>query len=189
MKTTLLKKSNGSGSGWIGCLSLASIIVLGGGLQALAQTPKNAPPKEAALPGYLNKSAPSGLRFAAPPKPPVAYLPPLPISYDPQPVYTPDFAQPIADFPHTVTATPPPPPPFVSSVQWPDSRNSFNTTNKQVLIPATPVDLGAVNPQMLVRFFSNGKPADVQMLVNDPVGFRVPVKEEKPSSSASYQVK
>lgn len=189
MKTTLLKKSSGSGSGWIGCLSLASIIVIGGDLQSLAQTRKKAPPKEVILPGYLNNSVPSGLRFAAPPKPPVAYLPPLPISYDPQPVYTPDFAQPTADFPHSVAVTPVPPTTFVSTVVWPDSRNSFNTTNKQVLIPATPVDMGAVSPQMLVRFFSNGKPADVQMLVNDPVGFRVPVKEEKPSSSASYQVK
>jgi hypothetical protein len=187
MKQQVSKQSLGtvfaSRCGW--CLITA--LLLGGTLHGLGQgRKKDAPPKEPLLPGYLSKSPPSSLRFAAPPKPPVAYLPPLPITYDPQPVFSPEFAQPNAPFPVSVSTPPTPLPPAPTSLQWPEAASKM--TNK-VQIPATPVDMGAVSPQMLVRFFQNGKPADVQMLMTDTVSFRVPVKEEKQSSSASYEVK
>lgn len=165
------------------------LILFGTVFHTLGQSSKKPPQKETSTTGYLNKAAPSGLRFALPPKPPVAYLPPLPITYDPQPVYNPEFAQPVIDVPRlSTTNAPPPPPPQVSRVPWPEAVTNF-PTNKPVQIPPTPVELGAVSPQMLVRFFQNGKPADVQMLMTDPVNFQVPVREERRSSSATYEVK
>jgi hypothetical protein len=158
MKKQVLKQSLGSvftsRCGW--CLITA--LLLGGTLHGLAQgKKKEAPPKETLLPGYLSKSAPSGLRFAAPPKPPVASLPPLPITFDPQPVFSPEFAQPNGNFPVMVSTNPPPSSPPLTSMSWPEAVTKFGTNKVQ--IPATPVDMGAVSPQMLVRFFQNGKPA------------------------------
>ena len=89
-------------------------VFFGGTPAGFAQAPKKpaekAPPlntKTASGPGYLNKTPPSGLRFAAPPKPPVAYLPPLPITYDPQPIFSSDFAPPTSDLPVTKAPAPP----------------------------------------------------------------------------------
>lgn len=189
MKTQVSQESFLAGLKLAGRSFMVLAIFLGGVWDGLAQAGKKETPRvtSAPLPGYLSKAAPSGLRFAAPPKPPVAYLPPLPIPTDPQPVFSPEFAQPIADVSPPARTNPTPSPKLPNSVQWPEIATMF--TNKQGQIPPTPVDMGAVSPQMLVRFFQSGKPADVQMLMADPVSFRVPVKEEKPSSSASYQVK
>ncbi|MBI2948315.1 MAG: hypothetical protein HYY23_11775 [Verrucomicrobia bacterium] len=146
-------------------------------------------PKPAPSQGYLSKASPPGLRFAPPPKPPVAYLPPLPITYDPQPVFSSDFAPPTTDLP--VGKGPPPPalPPSVVGPSVTALVSNFTTNRAQGQIPAAPVDLGSVSPQMLVRFFSTGKPNEVELLLTNAVSFRVPVREEKPSSSASYEVK
>lgn|GEM_PF-1792513 len=159
--------------------------------QAVAQSSaKKEQPEEVQTPGYLNKTAPTGLRFASPPKPPVAYLPPLPITYDPQPVFNSDYAQQVGTVPNVAAPSAPPPvvPPVIG-VPWPESVAAVPSTNRQIQIPVTPIEVGAVSPQMLVRFFQNGRPADVQMLMSDPVNFRVPVREERRSSSASYEVK
>jgi hypothetical protein len=154
-------------------------------LAGFCQNRTQAPKQEIPLSGYLSKSAPSGLRFAAPPKPPVAYLPPLPITYDPQPVYSPDFASPIADLPRAPADDIAPPTLAPTSVPVTDLITMF--TNKQGKIPQDLVEQGIVNPQMLVRFFQNGKASEIEL--REPISFKVPVKDEKPSSSASYQVK
>jgi hypothetical protein len=143
--------------------------------------------KEATQSGYLSKAPPAGLRFAPPPKPPVAYLPPLPITQDPQPVFSGEFAPP-TDFPV------PPPSPKPVAIQpasqiVPFAELASTLTNRQGKIPPTPVEFNRVSPQMLVRFFQNGKPEEVQLLIGDPVSFRVPEKENRPSSTAGYELK
>jgi len=151
-------------------------------------SPAPASPKPTSNQGYLSKAAPSGLRFAPPPKPPVAYLPPLPITYDPQPVFSSDFAPPTTDLPLGKGA-PSAPPPTVVGPSVTSLISNFSTNRIQGQIPAAPVDLGSVSPQMLVRFFSTGKPNEVELVLTNAVSFRVPVREDKPSSSASYEVK
>lgn len=176
-------------------LAAATITILGGISFVWSQTPKKAgAPAEPASPkptqsGYLNKAEPSGLRFAPPPKPPVAYLQPLPITYDPQPVFTSDFAPPTTDLPVAKAPGPPPPAPQVVGPSVTSLTSNFSTNRPQGQIPAAPVDLGSVSPQMLVRFFSNGRPNEVELLLTNAVSFKAPVREEKPSSSASYEVK
>ena len=153
-----------------------------GGAGAMSQKPTSSQ-------GYLSKATPPALRFASPPKPPVAYLPPLPITYDPQPVFSSDFAPPTTDLP---VAQAPPPPPLQPSVVGPSMTSlvsSFTTNRPPGQIPSAPVDLGSVSPQMLVRFFPGGKHNEVELVLTNAVSFRVPVREEKPSSSASYEVK
>jgi hypothetical protein len=164
-----------------------------------SQAPKNQAPKKSATPspsipkavpgqGYLSKAAPSGLRFAPPPKPPVAYLPPLPITYDPQPVFSSDFAPP-TDFLAGKSPAPSDQPLKVVGPSVTSLVSNFTTSRVQGQIPAAPVDLGSVSPQMLVRFFPSGKPNEVELLLTNAVTFRVPVREDKPSSAASYEVK
>ena len=41
----------------------------------------------------------------------------------------------------------------------------------------------------VLKFFPNGKPAGVEMLVNEPLNFQVPVQGARPSRSATYEVK
>lgn len=152
--------------------------------QAKTSTPKKAVAKR----GYLRNLQPSGLRFAPPPKPPVASLPPLPITFDPQPVFSPEFAQPGSKFPvepnvKISTTTPGDP----VSVPITDLASVFRGP-KQGKIPTDTGNLGAVSPQMLVRFFENGKPKTVEIpidnMIKNPAAFRVPVR-----SSATYEVK
>jgi hypothetical protein len=159
--------------------------------EALAQQPV-ATKKETTPAGYLSKSSPSGLRFAAPPKPPVAYLPPLPITFDPQPVYTFEFASPMQDLPKPSNAGAPPPKIAVPQVPGPEIVSPLynNPGSRQGggQIPMTSGEVGIVSPQMLVKFFQVGQP-EVQMLMSNPVSFKAPVREERPSSSATYEQK
>ena len=138
--------------------------------------------------GYLSQLPPPGLRFAAPPKPPVAYLPPLPITYDPQPVFSSEFAPPTTDLPSPRMAVPASSDPPALSVPFAALTSNFNT-NRTGSIPSGPVDMASVSPQMLVRFFQSGKPRDIELLLTNAVSFRVPVQDEKKSSSASYEVR
>ena len=153
-------------------------------------TPVTTPegPKPSTGRGYLSQLPPPGLRFAAPPKPPVANLPPLPITYDPQPVFSSEFASPTTDLHSPITALPPSSEPPATSVPFAALTSNFNT-NRTGNIPSGPVDMASVSPQMLVRFFQNGKPRDIELLLTNAVSFRVPVQDEKRSSSASYEVK
>jgi hypothetical protein len=165
-------------------VSLVSVV------ESIAQQPK-VEKKEVAPSGYLNKISPPGLRFAPPPKPPVAYLPPLPITYDPQPVFTPEFASPMSDLPKppsSNTASAPAPNPVVPG---PERLSPIynNGGNKQSQIPVSAGEAGVVSPQMLVKFFQAAQPAEVQMLMNNPVSFKAPLPAERPSSSATYEVK
>lgn len=136
-------------------------------------------------PGYLSKTAPSGLRFAAPPKPPVTTLPPLPISYNPQPMFMPEFAEPLAELP--VPPAPPAPPPVAVPTPVPFTDLVSTLANKDGKIPGNLPRNDPVLPHMLVKFF-NGKPAD-GLLPAEGVSFQLPVKPSMPSSSATYTVK
>lgn len=138
--------------------------------------------------GYLNKAAPPGLRFAAPPKPPVAYLPPLPITYDPQPVFSSEFAPPTVEIAPPKKIVTPQPTNGPTSIRLPDLVSDLGS-KRTGNIPAYPVDMGSVSPQMLVRFFHDGRPGGVEMLLTNGISFQVPVREGKPVSSASYEVK
>ena len=177
-------------------LTTFGCVFLGGTPEGFTQTPKK-PAEKASLsnsktassPGYLNKTPPPGLRFAAPPKPPVPYLPPLPITYDPQPIFSSDFAPPTADLPVTKSAAPPAQQHTVVSPSVTALASNFGTNRMVGQIAGSPVDLGSVSPKMLVRFFQNGKPSEVELLVTNAPSFQVPVREIKPSSSASYEVK
>ena len=151
-----------------------------------AGTPERA--RSSTTRGYLSQLPPPGLRFAAPPKPPVAYLPPLPITYDPQPVFSSEFAPPTTDLVSPRMALPSSSEPPVMNVPFAALTSNFNT-NRTGNIPSGPVDVASVSPQMLVRFFQSGKPRDIELLLTNAVSFRVPVQGEKPSSSASYEVK
>lgn len=176
--------------------SLTALMILFGPQRVHSQGAKKSGPapsapgqKSASNQGYLSLAAPSGLRFAAPPKPPVAYLPPLPITYDPQPVFSSEFAPPTTDL---ATPKPPPPAPLPPSVVSPSLTSlasNFGTNRSSGQIPTAPVEMGSVSPQMLVRFFPGGKLGEVELLLTNAMSFRVPVREEKPSSSASYEVK
>lgn len=150
-------------------------------------------PGSSAKRGYLSRPQPSGLRFAPPPKPPVAYLPPLPITYDPQPVFSPEFAQPGTEFPiqSDVTSSKPSPAP-PASVPITDISSIFKGT-KQGKIPVDTGNQGIVSPQMLVRFFEGGKPMSIEIpidnLIEGPLNFQIPVRQGKTSSSATYELK
>jgi len=150
-------------------------------------------PESSAKRGYLSRPQPSGLRFAPPPKPPVAYLPPLPITYDPQPVFSPEFAQPGTEFPTQPAVTSSKPiTARVASVPITDISSIFKGT-KQGKIPVDTGNLGTVSPQMLVRFFEGGKPISIEIpidnLIEGPLNFQIPVRQVKPSSSSTYELK
>ena len=135
-------------------------------------------------PGYLSKTAPSGLRFAAPPKPPVTTLPPLPISYNPQPMFTPEFAEPLGELP--VPPSPPAPPPVEVPTPVPFTDLVSTLANKAGKIPGNLPRNDPVLPHMLVKFF-NGKLADTQF-PSERVSFQPPVTPSKPTSTATYNV-
>lgn len=136
--------------------------------------------------GYLSKSTPSGLRFAAPPRPPVAYLPPLPITHDPQPLFNPEFAQPISELPVQPVILPAPSAPSITSIPLTELTSIF--TNKSKIPESTSVP-NVLNPQMFVKFFQQTRPGEGESPSLSSITFRVPVKEEKRSSSAIYEVK
>jgi hypothetical protein len=170
---------------------LAILLIFGGSFSSQSQTTGKAPSQvgksqDTLNPGYLSKSAPSGLRFAPPPKPPVAYLPPLSISHNPQPVFNSEFAQPIADLPTPPIPNSAPTPPPITVVPFTELTTIF--TNKDSKVPESPVDPGAVSPQMLIRFFADEKPGTRKTL-DTPVFFRVPVNEETPTRVTSNQLK
>ncbi len=168
-------------------------LTIAGSSLGFCQTPAKSSPnqpikkeKETLSAGYLSKSPPAGLRFAAPPRPPVAYLPPLPISQDPQPVFSPEYASPNAEVPIHTGPSPPPPPPVVTSVGVTELTSMFTKTAK---IPQDLPTQTVVNPQMLVKFFQRKNPSEVRFILPDPISFRAPIQAEKISSSATYEVK
>lgn len=193
MNTAIALRSSGPHT--LATVTTVATVLFAGALLCSGQQPTPASKHPAATAtGYLGKAAPSGLRFAPPPKPPVAYLPPLPITYDPQPVFTPEFANPTGELP------PPPPPPNNSSNLAPPSvpgpekvlsplYPNHTPGGKQNQVPLSAGEIGVVIPQMLVKFFQPGQPTEVQMLMNNPVMFQPPLRQERPSSSATYQVK
>jgi hypothetical protein len=138
--------------------------------------------------GYLNKPPPGGLRFAAPPKPPVEQLPPLPVTYDPQPLFSHEFAQPFGEAARMHSVVPAP-----SAFARPPSVEELVDSNfiRPISIPpVVPVDSGVVSPQMLVRFFAPGQTAEVGVIVDTSVAFQPPVyRGPKPSSSAVFRVR
>lgn len=187
MKEQLFARGNGLSHSLGLAVLMFSLTSFGQGQSKPVPTTKAAPKEAPTVPGYLSKAPPPGLRFAPPPKPPVASLPPLPITYDPQPVFTPDFAQPLADFPATVRETKQIQAPQTPVVPVLDLASQIST-NRGEKIPPAITSAEAVSPQMLIRFFQNAKPAEIEMLMPNPVYFRPPV-EERRSSSATYELK
>lgn len=155
-------------------------------LTALAAPPKtNTPPVPTVPQGYLPKAGPAGLRFAPPAKPRPAYLPPLPITPDPQPTAVSEPAPGSAGNSVTTHVTG-----QTSPRKAPAATDAVNANQgNRAKTAGSPAESGLVTPQMLLKFFPNGKPAGYEMLLNDPVSFQVPVRETRPSSSASYEVK
>lgn len=155
-------------------------------LAALAAPPKTTTPPGPTVPqGYLPKAGPAGLRFAPQAKPRPAYLPPLPITPDPQPAAisepTPGSAGNSVTTHVAGQVSPPKALPATDAVNASQGNRAKTAVN--------PSESGVVTPQMLLKFFPNGKPAGYEMLLNEPVNFQVPVRETRPSSSASYEVK
>jgi hypothetical protein len=151
------------------------------------QKPESAAKPQAAIhSGYLSKSATSGLRFASPPKPSVPSLPPLPITFDPQPVFAPEFAQPLTEL--TVQMAPPPPAASTPPAKPALTELVSSIANRQDKITALLVPVQAVSAQMLTKYFQDAKLTEVQAPVDSMV-FRVPENAGKQTSSASYQVK
>lgn len=171
-----------------------AVMLLAGPIETQGQAKSSSTSKKpVAKRGYLSKLQPSGLRFASPPRPPVSYLPPLPITYDPQPVFTPEFAMPGTELPvrksvKVVTNTPT----FNLDVPITDLSSIF-TGPKQGKIPTDSGNQEAVSPQMLVRFFENGNRKTIEIpvdnIIGNPLTFRVPVNRPKASGSATYELK
>lgn len=166
----------------LGCL--AALLAFELSCNGFAQAAKKE--KDEPKSGYLSKSPPSGLRFAAPLKPPVAYLPPLPITHDPQPLFSPEFAQPISELPVQPVVQPEPSAPSITSFPITELTSIFTNKSK---IPENPSVPNVLNPQMFVKFFRQTKPVEAESQSLSSITFRVPVKEEKRSSSATYEVK
>ncbi len=163
-------------------------ILAAGGCFVMAFTCGGAPPKATnSTSGYLPKSAPAGLRFAPPPKPRPDYLPPLPITPEPQPTGLFDSAPLTTNVTIVVTnvVAPVKAPKGGAMTETARSERKAAKSGKKEMMTAEP---GRVSPEMLLRFFPNGKPAGMEMLVNDPVNFQAPIRE-RPSSSAGYEVK
>ena len=149
-----------------------------------------APPKDVPSPaGYLSKTGPGTLRFAPVAKPGSAPLPPLPITPDPQPAAAPQPATVIGGNSTTAAVyVARQPAPVKNGAAVADSASSSTNAASQTRSPILP-EAGMMNPQMFLRFFPNGKPAGVGVLLNDAVNFEVPIKETRLSSSASYEVR
>lgn len=147
------------------------------------------PPKKEVSSGYLSKSPPA-LRFSPPPKPPVPSLPPLPITHDPQPEFAREFAPQTLIVPRPEPGNTNRPVGPETRLQLPGTVSVINT-NQSMKIPIAPPDPDFVNPKMLVRFFQSGKPSEVELLLNSPVAFQVPINSgpvpERRSSSATYK--
>jgi hypothetical protein len=161
-----------------GLMAMASAALL-----AVVAHGQTAPPP----PGYLTKSAPSVLRFAPIPKPPAGGLPPLPITLDPQPTYSPEFASAIPDAfrPASMivsgqTNSPKAPP--AGLVVMPAPASNAKAT-------AVTPESGTASPQMLIKLRPDGKPGGIEMYPGDWITFQTPVREERRSSSATYEIK
>ena len=174
------------GSISLGCLIAALVFEPANSAFSQAAKKDKDQQKDQQKSGYLSKLPPSGLRFAPPPRPPVAYLPPLPISHDPQPVFSPEFAQPISEIPVQPIIHPPPPPRSITSL--PITELTSILTNKSKIPESSSVP-NVLNPQMFVKFFQHGKPGEGEGNSPSSITFRAPVKDERRSSSANYEVK
>jgi hypothetical protein len=139
--------------------------------------------------GYLSKGPPVALRFA-PPEQFAVQLPPLPKSPDPQPSALPNIdaeASPAVGAPDQSAAS------AVSSPKQTVENNGSvaNSSEPPPMRVRIPVDLtgvpGQVSPQMLIRFFPDGKPSQIEFFVNPRSGTEIP--NDLPSSSAQYSVK
>lgn len=119
--------------------------------------------------GYLSKTPASPLRFATPPRPPVASLPPLAITQDPKPVFSARFVEPTADVTLVPAVAAPSAPDLATSVQWPELVSQIPT--KEGGIPESLPAKRAIAPQSLVHFF--GLPSSVRESQLD-IGFQLP---------------
>ena len=131
--------------------------------------------------GYLANAKAGPLRFApaVPPRP--ADLPPVPVTHDPQPTRPPEFPK-VAEGPQTIVTTRRDETP---TAVFPPSESTAPKARSAA-------DFGAtlfLTPQMLVRFFPNGKPIGAALGTEQTIVFQVPVRPAPESSSATYTVK
>ncbi len=129
--------------------------------------------------GYLTKGPAYALRFASPAKVPISPLPALPISYDPQPQFTPAPAQPIVEATATQPAI------VVTTTLPPPNTLSGNDLVRQ-LLSQQPLVVGPGTGSMM-KFFQSGTNQIGITLDPSPL-FQPPSTLGRPSSS-TYQQK
>ena len=164
-------------------LAIALLPVTQIGAQSVSRSTVSLPAKAQPVDssGYLNKTPSSPLRFATPPRPPVASLPPLTITQDPKPVFSARFVEPTAD----VTLAPPTAArasdDLITSVQWPELVTQLPA--KQGGIPENVPPKRAIAPQSLVRHFESLSANEKLSL---DIEFQVPSekKTDRPSETA-----
>ncbi len=130
-------------------------------------------------PGYLTKGPAYALRFAAPAKVPIAPLPALPISYDPQPQFAPAPAQPIVEAPAQTTII------VTTGPTTTPNTLSGNDLVRQ-LLSQQPLTVGA-GTGGIVKFFQSGT-NQIGITVDPTPLFQPPATLSRPSS-ATYQQK
>lgn len=125
--------------------------------------------------GYLTKSHPPGLRFGAPPKPPVISLEPQPINFIPPPVFVTEFADPtlrsisgIRTNPESLNLAPP------SELLGKVIATSVTSQSNATL---NTVPIHVIEPKTLVKYFreTNSTGREVKLAV--PISFMAPVPE------------
>jgi hypothetical protein len=125
--------------------------------------------------GYLAKSDPLGLRFAQPPKMPLASLPPRAIPSAAPAAFIADYVAPenpsrgiLANAPRSAQ----------TENSEPTLRSAADAPSIQPKASTSPGASPLVETKMLVKFFTNSKPSTV--LTSEPIIFQTPSKNTTP---------
>ena len=163
------------------CLRLVKGLVVCLGLWAcpngFAQKPKNSTP----TPGYLNRVPPTSLRFAPPPKPPVAQLPATGITGGTAPLFNNQFFD-----ENTATNAPHISLPLDALVGGKPNRNPGAAPQEESA--DTTLSNALLSPQSLVRFFDHSERIVLPPL-NERLKFQPPLKGSTPSPSPASSPK
>lgn len=140
---------------------------------------------ERAARGYLAVPGPSSssLRFAPPPKQPVAALPPIAINHSPPLAVVPDFAEPPDANATEALPVPLPAPGKAKPVATEKSQTSNRST--QVQAKARTALPSEVSTEMLVKFFADTKVEAAHDLNREGVSlpFRIPLPPRPPTKA------
>lgn len=129
--------------------------------------------------GYLTKGRGYGLRFASPAKVPIAPLPSLPISYDPQPQFAPVPIQPIVEATASQSV-------IVVTTAFPPSNTLSGNDLVRQLLSQQPLVVGPGTGSM-IKFFQSGT-NQIGITIDPTPLFQPPATLGRPSS-ATYQQK